>query len=237
MDANIGFRQQKPQIKQRIAAAFTPRAVTIWRNYRREIGVINEIALDAIPSVGDYKATLRDNRTKRNKALLAAGLKVIGAAAFYNVTAGIYGVSARDNSLSFDATQAWRNTSSVSLTIATGAASLIPAEYKDAVAHMIIGAEWTLSAVRMWVEQKAWNMCGFTPDPAGTLLTPYLAGLMEFGYKLTVTYPQDTDSRLAVGLVGIYGNFVRMAHAGLIMLAVRISHNIKLNIKLNTAPQ
>jgi hypothetical protein len=67
----------------------------------------------------------------------------------------------------------------------------------------------------MWVEQKLWKKYRITPDPAGTLLTPYLAGAMELGYKAVVAYPQDPQSRLMVGLVGIYGNLVRMASAGL----------------------
>ncbi|MCX8174641.1 MAG: hypothetical protein N3E51_00335 [Candidatus Micrarchaeota archaeon] len=39
-----------------------------------------------------------------------------------------------------------------------------------------------LSAVRIYVE-RVWKRYGITPDPAGTLLTSYMAGATEFAYK------------------------------------------------------
>lgn len=211
---------QKPFVKNTIIPALTPRAFSAWTRYKKEIGGMNDKTKGMGPEeVLNIKDGMARHKKERNKAFAWVGAKALAAAAFYNVTAGLYGVSARDNQLSFDANKAWGNASSVSLTVATGVASAMPAHWQDTVASVIIPAEWAVSVLRMMVEQKVWKKYGFTSDPAGVLLTPVLAGTLELAYKCTVNYPQDTQSRLVVGLTGIYGNLVRIAHAGLIVLA------------------
>lgn len=198
-----------------VAPHITPRAVGAFMRYFKD----KEELTHETQVKGRRKKVLEIPRRKLREALAWSGAKVLAAAAFYNYTANLYGVSARDNGLSFDAGKAWGNASGVSLTVATGIASAIPAHWQDTVASAIIPVEWAASVVRMIVEQKVWRKYGFTSDPMGVLLTPVLAGTFEFAYKCTVNYPQDTQGRLVVGLTGIYGNLVRIAHAGLIALA------------------
>ncbi len=178
---------------------FTPRIVTAFQKYKKST---------------KYRIPPRAGRQLR-KDLGLAGAKTVFSFLFYEATARAYGVSARDSQLSFQAEEAWGDTSSFSLKIAGYAsAKLIPFELKETIAGAIIPVEVGLSILRMYVEQKVWTKLGVTPDPAGTLLTPYMAGIMELAYKATVKYPQDPETRLMVGLVGIYGNIIRMLHAG-----------------------
>jgi len=187
------------------AAAFareelTPNAVKDFLRYKQRV--------KAEPSL----------KPAERRALLYSELKnigrVAGAAAIYEATAATYGVSSRDMQMSFSAKEAWGNASPLSLTIASATAALIPPTWKDTVAAVVIPAELALSGVRIYVEQKVWKKLKITPDAAGTLLTPYLAGILEYAYKAMTTYPTDPDSRIMVGLTGIYGNCVRLFNAG-----------------------
>ena len=150
-------------------------------------------------------------------------IRVGGAAIIYQASAATYGVSARDSELTLSAEKAWANTSSLSLTIAGTVANSIPPHLRETAAGIIIPIELGLSAIRIAVEQKVWGKMGITPDPAGTLLTPLVAGAMEFAYKASIVYPQDTESRLAVGLIGIYGNLVRMVNAGILYVVGKVT--------------
>lgn len=183
------------------------RAVT--PNIIREWGERRKAMAEGIRGEGAHPVGSRKRIVGRNL------LRVAGAEAIYEFTAATYGVSARDSELTFSAERAWANTSSVSLGVAGAVAAIIPPSWKETAAGIIIPVELALSAVRIAVEQKVWGKIGITPDPAGTLLTPFVAGIMEFAYKASVVYPQDAESRLMVGLVGIYGNLVRMANAGI----------------------
>lgn len=185
-----------------VKKAITPNIVKEWGRRREAI-------VERIRGKAGHPVESRGRIVARNAA------RVVGAAAIYQATAATYGVSARDAQLTFSAENAWANTSSFSLSVASAVANAIPHHMRETVAGIIIPIELGLSAIRIAVEQKVWSRIGITPDPAGTLLTPLVAGAMEFAYKATTVYPQDTESRLAVGLVGIYGNLVRMANAAI----------------------
>ena len=187
---------------QKIGRELTPDAVSEIRKYKRETEGMGE----------EHK---REARAALRRTLWWSAFRVGASAAIYQATAATVGVSARDTELTFSAEKAWGNASSVSLTVAGAVAGLIPQNWKETLANIIIPLEVGVSMLRMWVEQRLWKKYKITPDPAGTLLTPYLAGAMELGYKAITVYPQDPQSRLMVGLVGIYGNIVRMASAGI----------------------
>lgn len=201
--------------KQKLKENFTPTAVQAFMRYHRAAASIKE-AKKRIPNAAVAEATMETAKRQLKHDLWASATKAIGSGIFYQSVGMTYGVDARDYNLNFSAQEAWANTSRPSVIVARFFSNLIPAHKQEAAANMVIPAEWALSAVRMCVEQKVWQKFGITPDPAGTLLTPYMAGVLEFAYKATIQYPQDAQSRLAVGLVGIYGNLVRMANAGLI---------------------
>ena len=203
----------KARARTFFARNFTPSFVTDWKTRKAKLD--------------SYSPAPHDISTRRKKLAIinvacVALLRTGAAFAIYQLTAATYGVSARDTQLTFSAEKAWANASAFSLTVANCLRGLIPPDMKEMAATIVIPAEITLSLARMYVEQKVWHKMKITPDPAGTLLTPYLAGAMELVYKAAVTYPQDADSRLMVGLVGIYGNIVRMANAGILYLAWRI---------------
>lgn len=211
---NSAQAQAKLPLKTRaitaVKKAITPTAWTDWKKYKERIKDAGE-------------SEKKEARRTLCKDLAKDAARVAGAAAIYQITAATYGVSARDSQLTFSAEKASGNASSLSLAIAGTVANLIPQNWKETVAHAIIPVEIGLSAIRIAVEQKVWSVAKITPDPAGTLLTPVVAGVMEFGYKAITAYPQDVESRIMVGLVGIYGNIVRMANAALIYVAAKIA--------------
>ncbi len=186
---------------QKIGRELTPDAVSEIRKYKSE-------------TEGMRAEQKREARASLGRRLWWSAFRVGASAAIYQATAATVGVSARDTELSFSAEKAWGNTSSLSLTIAGSVAAAIPPTWREAIANIIIPVEVCVSVIRMYVEQRLWKKYKITPDPAGTLLTPYLAGALELGYKAITVYPQDAGSRLMVGLVGIWGNLVRMATAG-----------------------
>ncbi len=185
---------------QRLGRDLTPEAISEIRRYKEE-------------SEKAGPGQRREARASHKRKHWWSAFKVGASAAIYQATAATVGVSARDTELTFSAEKAWGNTSSISLWVAGAVAGLIPPSWRDTLASIIIPVEAGVSAFRMWVEQRLWRRYKITPDPAGTLLTPYLAGVMEFGYKAMTSYPQDPQSRLMVGLVGIYGNLIRLATA------------------------
>ncbi len=150
----------------------------------------------------------------RRVALVAA------SAAIYQATAATYGVSSRDSQLSFSAGAAWNNASSLSLTVSAGVVAMIPPTMRESVSRVIIPLEVATAFIRMVIEQKLWKKHGVTPDPAGTLLTPALAFGLECAWKAAATYPTDAESRLMVGMTGIYGNLTRIVNAVVMSLAI-----------------
>jgi len=207
MTTGLTYRKLSDKIRTFAREELTPKFVQDWQKYRSAIEG---------PAGAEQKAKAKKTL---KMDLLKDAARVAGAGAMYELTAATYGVSGRDFALTFSADKAWHNTSSLSLTVAAAAASLIPPNWKETVADAVIPVEAGLSLIRMYVEQKLWKKINVTPDPAGTLLTPYLAGILELGYKAVSTYPQDMESRIMVGFVGIYGNLVRMANAGMMYLA------------------
>lgn len=187
---------------QRLGKDLIPQAISEMRRYKEE-------------SEKAGPEQRREARASLRRRLWWSALKAGASAAIYQATAATVGVSARDTELTFSADKAWANTSSVSLSIAGAVSALIPPGWREPIASIIIPLEAGFSMLRMWVEQRLWRKYKFTPDPAGTLLTPYLAGALELGYKAVTVYPQDPQSRLMVGLVGIWGNLVRIASAGI----------------------
>jgi len=201
------YSRMKTSTKEWAKANLLPNAVQTYMSYHE--AVKDKELMKAHPEIK------KEERRKLLKGLGMDGLRVVASTAIYQVTAASYGVSSQDTKLSFSAKEAWGNASSLAMSIAGMAAHLIPQNWKEPVASIIIPLELTISAIRIYVEQQLWKKIKMTPDGAGTLLTPYVAGVLEFAYKAITHYPTDAESRIMVGLTGIYGNMVRLFNAGM----------------------
>jgi|GEM_PF-2491699 len=159
---------------------------------------------------------LPELRSKMRKEVGKAVLKTIGAEVLYEIVGNTVGVGARDWGLSFSAKTAWGgDTSNVSLTVARYVASFVSPYAQEKYADAMIYAEWGVSVVRILVEQKIYKKTGIVLDPAATFLTPCNAGILEMTNKIALM-DYEPRYRFATGLVGIYGNLVRLACDGVI---------------------
>lgn len=124
-----------------------------------------------------------------------------------------HGVGAWDSQASFSTLETYpKDTSALSLTVVTAIQASIPPHMRTLVSNVVIPLEVALSLARIGVEQRIWKKYGLTADPAGPVLTSYLAGALELTYKAMTKYPANDDQRIMVGLLGIYGNVVRLAN-------------------------
>ncbi|MDE1857014.1 MAG: hypothetical protein KGH98_02935 [Candidatus Micrarchaeota archaeon] len=171
---------------------------------------------ELVEIAGRARELLRTDITKAKRyAKRAMGthlLKVAVSAGIYQGTALTFGVGAWDIHGTFSRESSiMGNTSQLSIYLAKGISNLIPQEIKAAVASAIVPMEFSLSFVRMIVENKVYQRFGITPDPAGTLLKPYTAGILETAHKLASANPTNTEELLEVGIISVYGDIVRMA--------------------------
>jgi hypothetical protein len=186
---------KRPAKLQRLGREFQPPIVRIIRKYK-----------------ADKRA---GTPTKLKRDLGVLGLQTLTALAINRATAQFIGVGAWDPKLQHGANRMVSDASPVSLTVSTWIASSIPAHY----AHPVQAAEYVMCVIRICTEQWAWKKTGITGDPAGPILSPFLAGTLEMALKCVEKQPADEPTRLLVAANGIFGNLVRMAEAGLLVLA------------------
>lgn len=184
---------------------------------------------EELPNLGEFRSNYRENRAAGlsrtaafKDALHPLGhnlLQTMAALAINRITAATIGVGAWDPTLE-GPNRLLKDASPFARAVSAGLAAVIPSRY----ANVAIGMEWTLSAVRIWVEQKAFERVGITGDPAGPILTPYAAGVLDFAVKaleLPKYMEMDEASRLQRAISGIYGNSIRMLEAGVIILLAK----------------
>jgi len=164
---------------------------------------------------------------KRGNAITLWSAKFVIAEALFQFSAKYYTLNTRDYKLTFSNPGGWAGVSPVAQSIAKSAVSLVPAHKQDYYANCAVIGEVITSGVRIYVEQKVWQKYGITPDIAGMFLTPMAAGVLEMAYKPMQTYDKDPATRLAAAVLGIYGNFVRMAHAGVMYAAGGLIQKMK----------
>ena len=162
-----------------------------------------------------YKADKRAGTpTKLWREIGAWALQVAASLAINRATARYAGVGAWDPKLQ-GAGRMVTDASPLSMTVSTAIAHSIPPHY----AHPLQAAEYATCVIRICAEQWAWKRVGMTGDPAGPILSPFTAGVLEMAYKATETQPADEPARLLVAVNGMFGNAVRMVEAGLLVLA------------------
>jgi hypothetical protein len=122
------------------------------------------------------------------------------------------------------------NASPLASTIAMSVASIVPLAYHELAANISLGIDMALSVVRIGVEQAVWRQFKITPDFPGTVVSPVVIGAAEVIYKTVALAdtPPDPTTRLMQGIKGVYGNLVRLAMAGVIvvggLIAAKIAH-------------
>lgn len=195
----------------------------------RTIELRKAFSPEIVEIAGRTRDLLRTDMAKAKRyAKRAIGthlLKVAISAGIYQGTAFTFGVGAWDIHGTFSRESSiMGNTSQLSIYLAKGISNLIPQEIKAAVASAIVPMGFSLSFARMVVENKVYQKFGITPDPAGTLLKPFTAGIMETAHRLASSYPTNTEELLEVGIIGAYGDIVRMAVAGTMYAALSLLH-------------
>jgi len=60
-----------------------------------------------------------------------------------------------------------------------------------------------------------------TSDPAGTTMTPLLAGAMEIPYKLLLHYSPDPNERLAIASTALVGEAARLFNDAIIYCVLK----------------
>ncbi len=194
--------ETKKTFRARLLDDLTPEGVRIYTNYRKTLANGADIT------------EAREEARKRVRTYVGS---VFAAAGVYRLTATFYGVGAWDTGLQFSAQETWmKDASPLAVSVVTTVSSAMTPNTKSILAQIVIPIEIALSLVRIYVEQRIWRKMKITPNPQGTLLTPYVDGVIEMGYKAIVKYPENDEQRLNVGLIGIYGNLIRLANDALL---------------------
>ncbi len=180
--------------------------------------------------VKKYHAARVDGATRKeafsavSKEATTQVMKLVAALAINRLTARYLGVGSWDPKMQ-GAERMVTDASPVSMAVSTAIASAIPPYYADP----LLAAEFAISAIRILVEQRAFRAVGITPDPAGVLLTPYTAGVLECVWKamdLAKGYPDDPARKMLIAVNGIFGNVVRMVEAGVIIGFVKVTEKL-----------
>ncbi len=136
----------------------------------------------------------------------------------HQLTAATIGVRAWDPKMEHGAGRISKDSSRLALWLSTTIASAVPPQYANA----LVASEYALCIARISLEQFALERTGITPDIAGPILSPALAGSIEMvlkTFELGNLLHMSETARIQTAIAGIWGNLVRMVEAvGIILL-------------------
>jgi hypothetical protein len=179
--------------------------------------------------MGGLKAGLK--KTAKNLPLWL--IRTVSALGVYSGLNYLYGARSWDTKGDLSANRMIKDSGPVAKVVAAKAVvvsgiSAVAPEKMAVMANIMMAVEFAMCAIRMVAEQIAWRKTKFSGEVAGTGATPLLAFLGEATFKAIEKKPADPLKRFAIATIGMWGNFVRIVHSGLIIaFGMRLWNKLK----------